>query len=166
MTLSEERSGKILVLGMKGKIDIEGANIFVAKITQILNDGERYVLLDFSDVAYINSSGLRGLVMAAKQLQRSQGLLVLSGVPETVSRVLQMAGLSSFPHGAAHPGGVARSVPSVRRPTPACPDVSSGSCVVCWHGQRGRDRSGAGRPRHFEMTSLPIQSEHLHYDRA
>jgi anti-sigma B factor antagonist len=95
MTLSEEKNGKVLVLGLSGKIDIEGANVFMDKITQILNSGERYVLLDFTDITYINSSGLRALVMAAKQLAGSGGMLVLAGVSEPILKILKMTGLAS-----------------------------------------------------------------------
>jgi len=96
MTLSEEKNGKVFVLGLGGKFDFEGAKVFGERITQILQGGERYILLDFADVTYISSAGLRGLVQAGKQLAGSGGMMVLAGVTEPVRKVFQICSLDSF----------------------------------------------------------------------
>jgi anti-anti-sigma factor len=96
MTLNEEKNGKVFVLGLGGKIDVEGAKMLMERTTQILAGGERYILFDFTEVVYINSLGLRGLVMSAKQLASSGGMMVLAGVTEPVRKVLEMTGLTTL----------------------------------------------------------------------
>lgn len=96
MTLSEEKSGKVFVLGLSGKVESEGTKTFVEKITKILDGGERYILLDFTDVAYLNSSGVHALVLVAKRLANSGGKLVLTGVSDPIQKVLKISGLASF----------------------------------------------------------------------
>jgi anti-sigma B factor antagonist len=96
MTLSEEKNGRVFVLGLSGKLDIEGGKMLVEKMTQSVDGGERYILLDFTDVAYINSSGLRALVLVAKQLASSGGMLVLAGVSDPNQNVLKISGLASI----------------------------------------------------------------------
>src|SRR5208337_4112470 len=96
MTLSEEKNGKVSVLELSGKLDIEGAKMLTEKITQILNGGERYVLLDFTNIDYINSSGLRALLLVAKQLASSGGMLVLAGLSDPNQKVLMISGLTSI----------------------------------------------------------------------
>lgn len=96
MTLNEEKNGRVFVLGLGGKLDIEGAKMLVEKVTQILEGGERYVLLDFTDVAYINSSGLRGLLLVAKQSKSSGGMLVLAGLSDLNLKALTISGLASI----------------------------------------------------------------------
>ena len=71
MTLSEEKNGKVFVLGLSGKLDI-------------------------TDIAYINSSGLRGLLLVAKQLASCGGKLILAGVSEPNQKVLVISGLTSI----------------------------------------------------------------------
>jgi anti-anti-sigma factor len=94
MTLSEEKNGKVFVLGLSGKLDIEGAKLLVDKMTQILAGGERSILLDFADITYINSAGLRGLILVAKQLASSSGILILAGVSGSNQKVLDISGLA------------------------------------------------------------------------
>ena len=96
MTLSEEKNGKVFVLVLSGKLDIEGAKMLVERITQILNGGEQYILLDFTNIAYINSSGLRGLLLVAKQLASSGGMLILAGMSDANQKVLNISGLTSI----------------------------------------------------------------------
>jgi anti-anti-sigma factor len=95
MDLSEEKKGKVFVLGLSGKVDIEGAKMLVERITQILDGGERYILLDFTHVAYINSSGLRALILVARQLASSGGMLILAAVSDPIQEVLKISGLAS-----------------------------------------------------------------------
>ena len=96
MTLSEEKNGKVFVLVLSGKLDIEGGKMLVERMTQILDGGERYILLDFTDIAYINSSGLRALLLVAKQLASSGGMLILAGVSEPNWNILKISGLDSI----------------------------------------------------------------------
>jgi anti-sigma B factor antagonist len=96
MTLSEEKNGKVFVLGLSGKLDIEGSKMLVERMTQILNGGERYIVLDFTDISYINSSGLRGLLLVAKQLASSGGMLILAGMNDPNQKVLMISGLASI----------------------------------------------------------------------
>ena len=60
MTLNGEKNGNVFVVGLSGKLDMEGAKLLVDKMTQFLAGGERSILLDFTDITYINSAGLRG----------------------------------------------------------------------------------------------------------
>jgi len=96
MTLSEEKNGNVFVLGMSGRIDMEGTNMLVERITKILDAGERYILLDFTHVAYLNSSGIRALILLAKRLANSDGKLILAAVSDPIQQVLKISGLGSI----------------------------------------------------------------------
>jgi anti-sigma B factor antagonist len=96
MTLTDEKNGKVFVLGLSGKLDIEGGKMLVEKMTQILAGGERQILLDFTEITYINSSGLRALILVAKQLPSSGGMLVLAGMSDPNLNVLKISGLDSI----------------------------------------------------------------------
>jgi anti-anti-sigma factor len=96
MDLTEEKNGKVLVLGLSGKLNVEGTAMFKERLTQILDGGERNILLDFTDVTYINSSGLHALILVERRLTRSGGLLILAGVSEPIQRGLKISGLAPF----------------------------------------------------------------------
>ncbi|MGA3328089.1 MAG: STAS domain-containing protein [Terriglobia bacterium] len=95
MTLSEEKNGKVFILGLRGKVEAEGTKRFVQRMTEILDGGERYILLDLTDVAYINSSGVHALVLVANQVASSGGKLILAGVSDSIQKVLKISGLTS-----------------------------------------------------------------------
>lgn len=95
MTLREERNGKVFVLGLSGKVEAEATKRFMERMTEILDGGERYILLDFTDVAYLNSSGVHALVLVAKRVASSGGKLILAGVSDPIQKVLKISGLTS-----------------------------------------------------------------------
>jgi anti-anti-sigma factor len=96
MTLIEMKEGQVLVLDVSGEIDREAANTFLQRITKILDSGEQYLLIDFSEATYINSTGLSVLILAAKRLQSSGGKLIVVGVNDPIQKVLKISGLTSL----------------------------------------------------------------------
>jgi anti-anti-sigma factor len=96
MTLSEEKNGRVFVLGLSGQIDREGAKIFLERITHILDSGEQYLVIDFTDVTYINSTGLSALILVAKRLGKTRGKFILAGVIDPIQKVLKISGLASL----------------------------------------------------------------------
>jgi anti-anti-sigma factor len=95
MTLSEEINGQVSILVLRGRFDQEGAKVFWEKITKILAGGARHILLDFTEVTYISSAGLRQLVLAGKQLASAGGTMVLAGVTGPVREVFQICNMES-----------------------------------------------------------------------
>jgi anti-sigma B factor antagonist len=96
MTISEEKVGNVLIMGLNGKIDIPSAKSFLERATQILDGGQKRILLEFTDVNYINSSGLRALIIVAKRMGTSGGWLHLTGVNEQIRSILKISGLNSL----------------------------------------------------------------------
>ncbi len=95
MIISEKKSGGILILGIRGKIDTDGAEQLLDKLSALIAHGEHRLLLDFSGVDYINSSGLRSLLITAKELKGRSGKMVLANVSELVHQVLRISGCAS-----------------------------------------------------------------------
>ena len=95
MTFSEEKTDGVLVLGVSGKIHTEASDELLGKLNTLIDQGERHLLLDFSDVGYINSSGLRALLIVAKKLNGLSGKMVVAKAAEWVQQVLQVSGCAS-----------------------------------------------------------------------
>jgi anti-sigma B factor antagonist len=95
MTCSEEKTDGVLVLGVSGKIHTEVAEELREKLNTLMDQGERYFLLDFSGVDYINSSGLRVLLIAAKKLNGLSGKIVVAQATEWIQQVLRISGCAS-----------------------------------------------------------------------
>lgn len=95
MTFMQERNGEVLILAPAGRLDSEGSQALLAKITQVIDAGARNLLLDLSAVPFVSSVGLRTLILAAKRLANLGGKLVLAGMNAQVQRILEISGLTS-----------------------------------------------------------------------
>lgn len=96
MIVSEKKtSGITVVIGIRGKIYTDGAEQLLDKLNALIEQGERHLLLDFSGVDYINSSGLGALLSAAKRLKGLNGKMALANVSELVDQVLRISGCAS-----------------------------------------------------------------------
>jgi anti-sigma B factor antagonist len=66
------------------------------KVMEILGQGKKKVLMDFAEVDYINSTGLRVLLLALQQLKKIQGKLVLSSIKDYMKEVFEISGYTEI----------------------------------------------------------------------
>jgi anti-anti-sigma factor len=92
MEITLESHPSAPVLKLAGRFDGDGASVFDAFV-EGLDPKSRSWILDFSEVRYISSMGLRSLVKAEKHLRGRHGMLVLAGLSRPVRQVLEMARL-------------------------------------------------------------------------
>jgi anti-sigma B factor antagonist len=80
----------------KGRIDSATAPDFDKAVMPLVNGGETIVGLDFQDVTFLSSTGLRTLVMAAKILKGRGQRLSITSIQAAVFQVLTISGVTSF----------------------------------------------------------------------
>lgn len=84
MELEEKKVGDVLVvLPREKRIDASVSTVFKGKMVDWINQGNKRIVLDLSQVDFIDSSGLGAIVSSLKTLG-SDGDLVICGVRETV----------------------------------------------------------------------------------
>jgi anti-anti-sigma factor len=96
MEISSERSGAILVVAPKGRVDSTTSDELKREVSDAVAAGERRIVLDFTGVDYISSAGLRILLIAEKELRGVGGALVLCGPTEPVRQVLTLSGFMTL----------------------------------------------------------------------
>lgn len=84
--------GEVLVVALKGRLDSVNASAVEAAITDEIKQGANRLVLDFSDVPYVSSAGLRVVLVAAKRLKEVGGKLVLVGLTPSVREVFSISG--------------------------------------------------------------------------
>jgi anti-anti-sigma factor len=90
---------------VRGDVDIQTAPQLQALLDGAIERGARLVLLDLSDVDFLDSSGLRVILAAAEQLRALEGSLLLEGASPAVAQVLEMTGvIEHLRHSADEPG--------------------------------------------------------------
>ena len=90
MEIKKTKNGTELTLAIVGRIDTTTAPQLETELKASI-DGVTQLHLDFSEVEYISSAGLRVLLSAQKSMNR-QGTMVLSHVSEAVMEVFEVTG--------------------------------------------------------------------------
>ena len=90
--VAEERSDDVLVLLPVGRLDSGNARSFESVVMDHVSSGERRLIVDFSRLDFISSSGMRVLLIAAKALKASEGTLVLCAMKNHIEEVFRISG--------------------------------------------------------------------------
>ena len=96
MEITEDKRGEILILKLKGRLDSLTSNKLEERFLALLDKEEKKVIVDFSQLDYISSSGLRVLLLSAKRLRGSNGKILLSSLKEHIKEIFEIAGFSSI----------------------------------------------------------------------
>ena len=90
--VGKERHDDVLVLYPVDRLDSANARAFEGIVLECINEGESRLIVDFSRLNFISSSGMRVLLIAAKQLHAKQGKLALCAMPEHIHEVFRISG--------------------------------------------------------------------------
>ncbi|PID85859.1 MAG: anti-anti-sigma factor [Chloroflexi bacterium] len=88
----------IWLVGVHGRLDQGLTPQLNEVLTALLDNGRYRLMLDLSDVSYINSGGLRCLVSAWRQARSENGDVVLFGLNERILEVFTMVGFDKVFH--------------------------------------------------------------------
>jgi anti-sigma B factor antagonist len=91
--LREERRGAAIVVHVSGEVDVAASGAVRARV-----DGAAAgaLVVDLSEVSFVDSSGLRELLRARMECERLGGRLVLACVPPVLDRLLDLTGTASM----------------------------------------------------------------------
>jgi anti-sigma B factor antagonist len=95
MEITENKRKSSVILELKGRLDTVSSDSLGSKIEGLIDRGERHLVLDFSELNYISSSGLRVLLRAAKRVKAVNGKLALVSLNDQNQAVFEIAGSSS-----------------------------------------------------------------------
>lgn len=95
MQISTRTSNDIHIVAITGSLD-SGTSPEAQKSLDAVVAGAKKVALDFSQLDYISSAGLRILLGAAKQLRAKGGTLGMFGLNQSVREVFEISGFSSI----------------------------------------------------------------------
>jgi anti-sigma B factor antagonist len=89
-------SGRCLVARVSGEMDYVTDPVFRPQFKELLSRGDRFIVLDLSNVSFCDSAGLNVLLGVWRQADESGAVLVLACVPEPLRRILQMTGVDQL----------------------------------------------------------------------
>jgi anti-sigma B factor antagonist len=97
MVISERTSGNVFVLDLNGSITGgDGSTERLAdKVRSVLQRGGKHLVLNLSQVGYVDSAGLGELVQSYSTVVKQGGHVRLSGVTERLNSLLVITKLST-----------------------------------------------------------------------
>ena len=93
-TFGAENDGAgICVIRARGDVDMESAPRLEAAIEQAVASNPKSVLIDLSDVTFLDSSGIRSLVVGKRRIEEMGATLTIDGMTPAVQRVFEISGV-------------------------------------------------------------------------
>jgi anti-anti-sigma factor len=92
----EERHDNALVLLPIGRLDSGNAHSFESIVMKYVSGGEQCLVVDFSRLNFISSSGMRVLLIATKALRASNGKIALCAMQNHIEEVFRISGFDQI----------------------------------------------------------------------
>ncbi len=95
MEIKEDNSGDATVLVPVARVDSATAKAFEGKVLQVVNSGVSRIVVDFAELDYISSAGLRVVLVGAK-MTRAPRKFVLCGMKPHIREVFDVSGFAKI----------------------------------------------------------------------
>ena len=97
LQITKEEVGDSLTVHIKGDLNVKTSPILEEELTKSIS-GVKELVLDFAEVEYISSAGLRVLLAMEKTMRRQQGKMKLQHVNPAVKEIIRLAGFLQVMH--------------------------------------------------------------------
>ena len=90
MTIEKNKTGTELEVKIAGRLDTTTAPELEAALKECY-EGTAKLVLDFTDLEYLSSAGLR-VLLAAQKVMNKQGEMIIKNVNETINEIFEVTG--------------------------------------------------------------------------
>ncbi|MDQ2984562.1 MAG: STAS domain-containing protein [Actinomycetota bacterium] len=90
---TENVGGDAYVISLAGEIDLYTAPEFKQQLLEVIGQGGKEVVVDFSDTTFIDSTTLGVLVGGVKRLRTNEGSLSLVCSDRNITKIFEITGL-------------------------------------------------------------------------
>ena len=96
MEIIEMKENDVNIFKLHGRLDSNTSPTLEKKLADAIQNGAKSMVIDFENLDYISSAGLRIILKTTKDLKRSQGNIVLCSMQDYVKEVFEIAGFDTF----------------------------------------------------------------------
>jgi anti-anti-sigma factor len=96
MDIQVESQGERRIVHLKGKVTYEHCPELQARLDRVLAEGVRYVVIDFKEVPFLDSSGIGEILRLFKLMRERQGELVLVNPNQKLRTLFTMYRFDKF----------------------------------------------------------------------
>ena len=84
------------VVAVEGRMDAVSAPEFEQSLNALIAEGVLKIVVDFENLDYISSAGLRSVLVTAKKIQSKNGSIVVVSLHGTVKEIFEISGFSTI----------------------------------------------------------------------
>ena len=96
MEIDVRKEGQAVVISLTGRMDAVAAPQFDRTAADLLAQGDRRIIIDFTALEYISSAGLRSILVISKALKPKGLAVCFSGLRGNVKDVFSISGFGSI----------------------------------------------------------------------
>ena len=96
MEIIENKISDIHIFKVQGRLDSTTAPEFEKRVYAAMGNGSLHMILNFQDLDYLSSAGLRIILKTAKDLKRANGKLILCAIEDYIKEVFEISGFDTF----------------------------------------------------------------------
>lgn len=94
LSFTETEVGAGSILAARGRVDSSNAGLFEEQLVAAQSRGPSVLIIDFTEIEYMSSAGLRVLLMTAKKTKAAGSRLILCGLSDHIREVFDVSGFS------------------------------------------------------------------------
>jgi anti-sigma B factor antagonist len=94
LEITIDRDGDDVRLIVSGEVDLESSRALSEALSEVVSS--RQVSLDLTGVGYMDSTGLRTILVAKEELERAGGNLNVVAASNIVNRLIEISGVSEL----------------------------------------------------------------------
>jgi anti-sigma B factor antagonist len=92
----EEIQDGIKIFRLKGRLDSNTSQELEDKLFQTISEGSKKIIIDFENLDYMSSDGLRVVFEASNAILREDGRLILCSMHEYIREIFKTIGIDKF----------------------------------------------------------------------
>lgn len=96
MEVSISTENNINIVAATGKIDSNTSGKFEEAVVKLIDEGALHLIINFENLDYISSAGLRILLLGLKKLKGKDGKIILCALKPHIKEVFEIAGFNSI----------------------------------------------------------------------
>ena len=95
MTINMQRDDAMLTVGIEGRVDTQTAPELQEAVEAAL-EGVSSLVLDFTQVHYISSAGLRAILTVQNRMDEKNGEMIIRGANKNIVGIFKVTGFDTF----------------------------------------------------------------------
>ena len=96
MEISTRKEDNAMILTVSGRLDAFTSADFEKALAELMDQGNRNFVLDFAELYYISSTGIRSILAAVKKLNGMHGKFTIACLRKMVKEVFDISGFSTI----------------------------------------------------------------------